>query len=84
MDLINKFLDELQANRLAMLLLGMAIVVFIIMLFAGASSPKIRKNLSIGFFVLGLAFLLVLSPMKTKIQEIGNFLPGAGETSGGQ
>lgn len=81
MDLINKFLTELQVNRLAQLLLAAAVVVFIIMLFAGASMPKLRKNLSIGFFVLGLAFLLVLKPMQTKIQEIGNFIT-VGDTTG--
>ena len=84
MDLITKLLDQLQANRLAQLILGIAVVLFIIVLFFGASVPKLRKNISIGFFVLGLLFLLVLAPMKAKIQEIGTFLPGAGETSGGQ
>lgn len=84
MELINNFMNAVQANRLAQLILGIAVVLFIIVLFFGASIPKLRKNISIGFFVLGIAFLMVMGPLKTKIDEIGTFLPGSGAPTGGQ
>ena len=82
MDLLNDLLDKLKLGQIAFWLAAAAVVLFVIMLFLAASMPKLRKNLSIGMFVLAVVFLLILSPMKTTLQEITNFLPGGAATGG--